>query len=81
MNSGGLKISISSRMYNLSMYFKSILILANVSDSIEVFLQGGYKLYVGSLKNAWRLTRSSGADNCACRSSKKVWVVLKRNAC
>ena len=41
MNSGDLKISISSRVYNLSMYLKCILILANVSDSIEVLLQGG----------------------------------------
>ena len=41
MNSGGLKISISSRVYNLSMYLICILILANVSDSIEVLLQGG----------------------------------------
>ena len=39
MNSGDLKISISSRVYNL--YLKCILILANVSDSIEVLLQGG----------------------------------------
>ena len=41
MSSGGLKISISSRVYNLSMYLRCILILAIVSDSIEVLLQGG----------------------------------------
>ena len=41
MISGGLKIYISSRMYNLSMYFRHILILANVSDSIGILLQGG----------------------------------------
>ena len=34
MNSGGLKISISSWMYNLSIYFDYILILTNVSYSI-----------------------------------------------
>ena len=36
MNSGGLKISISSRMYNLSIYLNCILILTNMSYSIEV---------------------------------------------
>ena len=30
---GGLKISISSRMYNLSIYFNCILVLTNVSYS------------------------------------------------
>ena len=34
MNSGGLKISISSWMYDLSIYFKCILILTNMSYSI-----------------------------------------------
>ena len=34
MNSGSLKISISSWMYNLSIYFKSVLILTNMSYSI-----------------------------------------------
>ena len=33
MNSGGLKISISSWMYNLSIYFNCILVLTNISDS------------------------------------------------
>ena len=33
-NSGGLKISISTWMYNLSIYFDYILILTNVSYSI-----------------------------------------------
>ena len=41
MNSGGLKFSISSRMYNLSMYLRCTLILAIMSKSIEVLLQGG----------------------------------------
>ena len=41
MTSVGLKISILSRMYNLSMYFKCILFLTNKSDSIEILLQGG----------------------------------------
>ena len=31
--SGGLKISISSWMYNLSIYFNCILVLANISYS------------------------------------------------
>ena len=34
MHSGSLKISVSSRMYNLSSYFECILILANVSYSV-----------------------------------------------
>ena len=34
MNSGGLKTSISSWMYNLSIYFDCVLILTNVSYSI-----------------------------------------------
>ena len=50
MNSGGLKISISSRMYNLSMYLRCILILANMSDSIEVLLQGGIGYMLVHLK-------------------------------
>ena len=33
MNSGGLKISISSWMYNLSIYFDCVLILISVSYS------------------------------------------------
>ena len=31
MNSGGLKISVPSWVYNLSIYFKCILILTNMS--------------------------------------------------
>ena len=41
MNSGGLKISISSWMYNLSMYFMCTSILTYMSYSIEILLQGG----------------------------------------
>ena len=41
MNSGGLKISISSWMYNLSIYFESFLNLAQVSCSVSVLLQRG----------------------------------------
>ena len=33
MNSGSLKISVSSRMYNLSIYFDCILVLTRVSYS------------------------------------------------
>ena len=36
MNSGSLKISVSSRMFDLSIYFKCILILANMSYSIKI---------------------------------------------
>ena len=57
-------------MYNLSIYFKCILILANMSYSIKSCCELGYKLYVGSLKDAWQLTGSNGSDNRACRSSK-----------
>ena len=38
MNSGSLKISISSWMCNLSIYFKCILVLTNMSHSIEILL-------------------------------------------
>ena len=34
MKSGSLKISVPSWMYNLSIYFKCILILTNMSYSI-----------------------------------------------
>ena len=33
MNSGSLKISVSSRMYNLSIYFACILVLTRISYS------------------------------------------------
>ena len=33
MNSGSLKISVSSRMYNLSIYFHCILVLTRISYS------------------------------------------------
>ena len=33
MNSGSLKISVSSRMYNLSIYFDCILALTRISYS------------------------------------------------
>ena len=38
MNSGGMKISISSWMYNLSINFMRILILSNMSYSIKILL-------------------------------------------
>ena len=41
MNSGSLKISISSWVYDLSIYFKCVSILAYVSYSIRILLQGG----------------------------------------
>ena len=34
MNSGSLKISVSSRMYNLSIYFDCTLVLTRISYSI-----------------------------------------------
>ena len=74
MNSGSLKVSVSSRMYELSFYFKCILILANMSYSIKILLKRGYMLYVGSycgsLRGAWRTIGSNGSDNRACLSSK-----------
>ena len=33
MNSGSLKISVSSRMYNLSIYFDCFLVLTRISYS------------------------------------------------
>ena len=38
MSSGSLKISVSSWMYNLSIYFKCILVLTNVSYSVKILL-------------------------------------------
>ena len=38
LNSGSLKISLSSRMYNLSVYFECVLVLAYVSYSVQVLL-------------------------------------------
>ena len=38
MNSGGLKTSVSSWMYNLSIYFKCVFISTNMSYSIEILL-------------------------------------------
>ena len=38
MNSGGLKISVSSWMYDLSVYFKCFLVLTNMSYSIKILL-------------------------------------------
>ena len=74
MSSGSLKISVSSRVYNLSVCFKCILILAYVSYSIKVLMERRYMLYVGSycssLKGLWRTTGSSVSDNRACLSSK-----------
>ena len=74
MNSGGLEISISSWMYNLSLYFECVSILTYVSYSIKHLLERGCILYVGSycgsLKGAWRTTGSNGSDNRACLSLK-----------
>ena len=65
MNSGSLKISISSRVYNLSIYFKCFLLLTYVSYSIKILLERDFMLYVGSLfvslKGAWRITGSNGS--------------------
>ena len=41
MNSGSLKDSVSSRVYNLSIYFKCILVLTSVSFSIKILLERG----------------------------------------
>ena len=72
-NSGGLQISISSWMHNLSVYFERLLVMTLVSCSIKGFLERGYILYTGSycglLRVAWRITDSSGSDNRACLSS------------
>ena len=38
-NSGSLKISVSSQMNNLSIYFKCILVLIYVSYSIKTLLE------------------------------------------
>ena len=70
MNSGSLKVSIPSWMYNLSIYFKCILILTNMFAQFKSCCKVGYKLYVGSLKGACRWTGSTDSDKRACRSSK-----------
>ena len=41
----------------------------------------GHKLYVGSLKGAWRLTGSNGSGNRACRSSKMYGLSLRSCRC
>ena len=38
MNSGSCKISISSWMFNLSIYFECVLVLAYVSYSVKILL-------------------------------------------
>ena len=79
MNSGGLKVSISSWMYNLSIYFNCILVLTNISCG-----NVGYKLYVGSLRGACRWTGSNGSDKRACRSSKVYglsWKEIRVGGC
>ena len=38
MKSGSLQISVSSWMYNLSIFFKCILVLTNVSYSVKILL-------------------------------------------
>ena len=72
LNSGGLQISISSWIYNLSVYFERVLILTLVSCYFKILLERGKILYTGlycgSLRGAWRITGSSGSDNCACLS-------------
>ena len=64
LNSEGLQISISSWMNNLSVYFERVLVL---SCSVKTLLERGYISYTGShcvsLKDAWRITGSSGSDN------------------
>ena len=86
MNSGSLKISVSSRMYNLSIYFICILVLTYVSYSSKILLERGvgYMLYVGfycdSLKGAWRTTGSNGSDNRACLSPKDMDCLEKKCA-
>ena len=73
LNSGGLQISISSWMNNLSIYSERVLVLTLMSCSIMILLERGYILYngsyCGSLRDAWRTTGSSGSDNRACLSS------------
>ena len=38
MSSGSLKTSVPSWMYDLSIYFKCVVILANMSFSIKILL-------------------------------------------
>ena len=38
LNSGSLKISVSSWMYNLSIYFECVLVLTYVSHSVKILL-------------------------------------------
>ena len=54
MNSGGLKISISSWKYNLSILFNCILILSRCLTLFKSCGNVGYKLYVDSLRDACR---------------------------
>ena len=73
MNSGFLKISVPSWMFNLSIYFECVLVLTYVSFSVKILLKvwvyvGGS--YYGSLTSDWRTTDSNGSDNRACLSSK-----------
>ena len=73
LNSEVLQLSILSWMINLSVYFECVLVLTLVSCSIKILLERGYILYTGSLgdslRDAWRITGSSGSDNRACLSS------------
>ena len=73
LNSGGLQISVSSWMYNWSVYLERVYVLTLVSCSIKILLERGYILYIGSFcgsrRDAWRITGSCGSDNRACLSS------------
>ena len=73
MNSGALKISVSSWLHDLSIYFKCVLVLTKCLTLLRSCCRVGYGLYVGSncssLKLAWRTTVSNGSDNRACLSS------------
>ena len=75
LNSEGLQISISSWMYNSSVYFERVLVLTLMSCSFKILLERGYILYAGSycgsLGDAWRIFGSGVSDNRACLFSNK----------
>ena len=72
MNSGRCKISISSWMYDLSIYCGCIFVLVWMSYSIKNLSKRRVYLgsYCGSLRGAWRTTGSKGFDKSECLSSK-----------
>ena len=75
MNFGSLKISISSGMYNLSIYFECVLVLTDMCLTLlRCCCRCGWMIFVGSycgsLEGAWRTTGCNGSDNRACLSSK-----------